>query len=94
MIIPVQSNAQIAYTHEVCADLSIRYTVFNILAREFEKEEEFKSYAYEGLLNSSADKETIDVLKRLIKVAWNTKKDDVVGTANLLYSICVNQKTM
>lgn len=79
----------LAASERMCAEISIRFTVFGMLARMTDSQEEYNSILYKKLLEGNASKESQQVLKSLIDLGWTSKKADVGTVALDLYDRCV-----
>ena len=83
------SAPSFAVSERVCAEISIRFTVFGMLARMTESQEEYNSALYKKLLEGDASKESQQVLKSLIDLGWTSKKAELSTVALDLYDRCV-----
>lgn len=78
--------------HIACNDLSVRYTVFSLLAKTSKDEESYKYPLYKEILKSNVGTETREILLKLIDLAWKSKNDDTVAFANYLYTMCTKDE--
>ena len=83
------SSPSFAASERMCAEISIRFTIFGMLARMTDSQEEYTSALYKKLLEGDASKESQQVLKSLIDLGWTSKKADVGTIALDLYDRCV-----
>lgn len=76
---------------DLCNDISVRYTVFAMIARRFDTKAEYEAETYKSLAKSTANAETREILTKLIELAWLTRTDDIVEMATSLHTTCANQ---
>lgn len=88
------SNANQAEMTAMCADLAIRYTVFAMLAKDFDTRAEYEAEAYKSLAKSNATQETREILQKIIELAWLTRNDDVTKSANFIYQTCAKDDSI
>jgi hypothetical protein len=72
----------------LCTEITVRYTAFSILAVQAKNRDEYQSYMYKLLLNGDADKDTKELLLKLVDVAWQNRGKDVVKTSMEFYTAC------
>lgn len=83
------STPTMAANERLCAELSIRLTMFSMLARMTNSKEEYDSTLYKKLIEGDATKESQQILKSLIDLAWSARGQDVSKVSMDLYDQCV-----
>lgn len=74
----------------LCADLSMRLVAFNMVANFADSQEQYDSYMYKKLLESSASKPVQELLLKMIKLAWSNKGKDAHALGVRFYDTCID----
>lgn len=86
------STPSLAANERLCAELSVRFTMFAMLARMTESHDEYTSALYKKLLEGDASKDSQQILKSLIDLGWESKKADITKVSMELYDRCAGPK--
>jgi hypothetical protein len=87
------SSTALADQKDVCAEITVRFTVFSVTARYAKNETEFKSYWYKIISTGNAEQSTRQLLTGLVDTAWETRDKDVTETAMILFHGCTKGTT-
>ena len=86
------SSPTLAANERVCAEISIRFSMFAMLARVANTHDEYTSALYKKLIEGDATKESQQILKSLIDLGWESRNMDIGAVALNLYDRCVGPK--
>jgi hypothetical protein len=86
------SSPSLAKNERMCAEISVRFTMFAMLARMTESHDEYTSALYKKLLEGDASKEAQQILKSLIDLGWESKKADITKVSMDIYDRCAGPK--
>jgi hypothetical protein len=88
--------AQNTAHQEYCTNLTVRYTMFHMSALVADNEDMYKQQLYSILLKNKLDKDSNELLKNLIDLAWlnASHKKDTLDSAMMFYHFCMNEKSV
>jgi hypothetical protein len=71
----------------LCAEMTVRLTLFTVSAGGDWKENNYKSYWYKKIITNS-DEKSKKILMTLVDIAWASKDQDINDVAMRFYKAC------
>ena len=75
-------------SNRLCTDLSVRLTVFSMIANMSNSKEQYESFLYKKLTTGTAGKEEQQVLSSMIELAWAARGQDAIHLSMEFYDRC------
>jgi hypothetical protein len=76
--------------YTLCAEVTIRFTLFLESASTYKTEQEYKAFWYKVLVKGDADKDSQRILSQLIDLAWINRGKDITDIAMQFYQGCAS----
>lgn len=77
----------------ICTDLSVRLTVFSMVANIATTKEQYESFLYKKLMEGNAGKDEQKILSSLIDLAWSARGQDTIKLSMEFYDRCTAGET-